>query len=164
MTEETMPELPVEVNVPMPEQDRRKQVMLQAAAVYDAAEDERREMLRLIEQSKIALEVRNNQIDELKLALAEERNRHASLQHAYNDLIQDKADLEAILDNHQRDLENMASKLSRFEFSRVRRGKRNGKRAGQSMPDASGSADPLADISSLVAHGAKVLGQPEGGG
>ena len=128
---------------------------MQAAFFYQQSQDERARIMDNLHQATKALEQKNFQIDQLNLALAQQQNRHDSLQHAYNDLIQDKADLEAILDNHQRDLENMANKLSRFEFSRVRRANKQRKRSnGDTVSDHSGSASEVVTDPPVLAQGA----------
>jgi len=155
--------LPVEANLPTPEHDPDKEAAMRAAMFYDRAKQERDEMLRLLEQSKMALQVRDHQIASLELQVATERNRYDALQASYNEAVQDKADLEAILSTQQAHHEDQASRLARFEFSRLKR-KRNGKRNGDAMSDASGSTVEV-DIASVLASGTAgpVLGpQSEG--
>src|SRR5215472_18658249 len=116
--------LPVEANLPTPEHDLDKEAAMRAAMFYDRAKQERDEMMRLLEQSKMALQVRDHQIASLELQVATERNRYDALQASYNEAVQDKADLEAILSTQQAHHEDQASRLARFEFSRLKR-KRN---------------------------------------
>jgi len=156
-------ELPVEANLPTPEHDPAKEAAMQAAFFHQQAIDERKRIMDALHQATKALEQKNFQIEQLNLALAERQNRHDSLQNSYNELIQDKADLEAILDNHQRDLENMAAKLSRFEFSRVRRVNKRKRGNGDAMPDPVGSKGEVAEQPPVLAHGSTVLDQPAEG-
>jgi predicted nucleic acid-binding Zn-ribbon protein len=133
---------------------------------YDRAKQERDELLNLLEQSKIALQIKDNQIAELQLALATERNRVDSMQNAYNEKAQDCADLEAILSTQQAHHEDQAARLARFEFSRLRR-KRNGKhKPSDAVSDNGGSEAALAELSSLVAQrpAGSLLGQQSEGG
>jgi hypothetical protein len=157
-------QLPVEATIPLPHPaDPDREAAMRAAMFYDRAKQERDDMIRLLEQSKLALEVKEHHIQTLKLDNATERNRYDVLQTAYAEALQDKADLEAILSTQQAHHEDQAARLAKFEFSRLRR-KRNGdKRNGKTVPDTSGSEGPLAELTSLVAHGKAVLGhQSEG--
>jgi len=151
--------IPEDVPVPMPVRDHSREAAMAAAAYYDEAKRERDNFIRLLEEAKVACQVKDNQIAELQLVVATERNRYDSLQSAYNEKLQDCADLEAVLAATQGSLEDHAARLGRFEFSRVKR-KRNGsaKRNGEPVPDTSGSDAALAELSSLVAHGKPVLG------
>jgi hypothetical protein len=161
-----MTELPEIATLPVPAQDPDKEAAMRAAMFYDRAKQERDELLNLLEQSKIALQIKDNQIAELQLALATERNRVDSMQNAYNEKAQDCADLEAILSTQQAHHEDQAARLARFEFSRLRR-KRNGKhKPSDAVPDLAGSEGPLAELSSLVAQRptGQVLGQQSEGG
>jgi hypothetical protein len=148
-----MTDLPEIATLPVPTPDPDKEAAMRAAMFYDRAKQEREDLLHLLEQSKVALQIRDNQIAELQLAVATERNRFDSLQNSYNEALQDKADLEAILSTQQAHHEDQAARLARFEFSRLRR-KRNGKRNGPSdtVSDASGSEAALAELSSVVAR------------
>src|SRR5215469_6168876 len=138
-------EMPVEANLPTPGHDPDKEAAMRAAMFYERAKLERDEMMRLLEQSKVAIQVQDNQIASLKLEIATERNRYDALQNSYNEKVQDCADLEAVLASVQGVFEDHAARLGRFEFSRLKR-KRNGsaKRNGDAVSDKDGSEAPLA--------------------
>ena len=161
-----MTDLPEIATLPVPAPDPDKEAVMRAAVFYDRAKQERDDLLHLLEQSKMALDVRDHQIADLQLTLATERNRYDALQNSYNEKVQDCADLEAILSGVQGNLEDLAARLSRFEFSRLRR-KRNGKhKPSDTVSDNGGGEGPLAELSSLVARGSAgpVLGQQSEGG
>ena len=147
-----MSELPEVATLPVPTQDPDKEAVMRAAVFYDRAKQERDDLIHLLEQSKMALEVRDHQIADLRLQVATLNNRLDSMQNAYNEKAQDCADLEAILSTQQAHHEDQAARLARFEFSRLRR-KRNGKhKPSDAVSDASGSEAALAELSSVVAR------------
>lgn len=154
--------LPVEATIPSPTPDPEKDAVLRAAVFYDRVKQERDDLLLKLEQARYACDVKDNQIRTLELSAATEQNRYDALHNAYNEALQDRADLEAILTTQQAHHEDQAARLAKFEFSRLRRNKsrkRNGN--GESVPDASGSEAVLADIGSVLASRSadKVLGQ-----
>lgn len=152
--------MPEEAEIPLPTPDPDREAAMRAAMFYDKAKQERDEFVRLLEQAKVACQVKDNQIARLEMEIATERNRYDSLQHSYNEALQDRADLEAILSTQRDHHEDQAARLAKFEFSRLRARKRN-KRNGESVPDNAGSEAALADLASVVASGTAkpVLGQ-----
>jgi len=148
MMPEAVPPVPVVV------QDEDKQAAIRAATYYDRVEVERAEHRRLLEQSKIALEVQIARIGDLQKILDAERIMHASTQQLLNQKIQDCAELEATLAIERDNYENGAARLGRFEFSRNKR--RNGKhtkRNGDSLPDTTGGEVQVDIASSVLASG-----------
>jgi hypothetical protein len=138
--------------VPAVVQDENKQAAIRAATYYDRVEAERAEHRRLIEQAKMALEIQLHRNTDLQNLLDEERKMRASDQQFINAIMSDKADLEAILATQQAHHEDQAARLSRFEFSRLKR--RNGKhskRNGDPMPDVTGSAVEVGIDPSILA-------------
>ena len=137
---------------------------MRAAVFYDRAKGERDELIQMIEKAKLAIQVRDNRIASLELQVATEQNRYDTLHNAYNEALQDRADLEAILATQQAHHEDQAARLSKFEFSRIRNKRRsNGKRSGEPVLDARGSPSEMASGASVLAHGEPMLGQsPEG--
>jgi chromosome segregation ATPase len=147
-----MTDLPEIAELPVPAPDLNKEAAMRAATYYDLVEQERTEHRRLLEQAKMACEVKDHQIDDLRLQVATLNNRLDSMQNAYNEKAQDCADLEAILSTQQAHHEDQAARLARFEFSRLRR-KRNGKhKPSDAVSDTSGSEAALAELSSVVAR------------
>jgi hypothetical protein len=133
-----------------------------AAAFYDRAKLEREAMIRRIQELEMTVCVKDNHIEALKLEVSAGANRYDVLQGAYNDKVHDCADLEAILAGTQGNLEDLAARLGRFEFQRVKRNKRNGSKRSDPVPDAPGSTDPLAEFASVLARQpgrGEVLGQ-----
>ena len=165
MTEQ-MPEIPIPAEMEPPKPDLDQEAAMRAAVFYRRAKDERDEFIKLLEQSKVALEVRDNQLEMLKLELATERNRYDVLHHEYSEVQRDRADLEALLANLQTDLENQAAKLGRFEFTRLRTRRRNGKpkQPSEPVPDSVGSEIEVAIGETVVAHVQPLLGRPKKGG
>jgi len=161
---EGVPEKPIEAVVPPPRHDADKEAAMRAAVFYDRAQQERDEHMRLLEQSKVAIQVQDNQINSLKLELATERNRYDALQNSYNEKVQDCADLEAILASVQGVFEDHAARLGRFEFSRLKRRRNGGAKRSEPVSDPQSGEGPLAELSSLVAHRKPVLGQSEDSG
>jgi|SRR5215472_3997008 len=150
--EDMMPE--VVPSVPVVVQDEDKQAAIRAATYYDRVEAERAEYRRLLEQSKIALEIQIARLGDLQKLLDAERTMHASTQQLLNQKLQDCAELEATLAIERDHYENGAARLGRFEFSRDR--KRNGKRSkrnGDSLPDTTGSEVEVDIASSVLASG-----------
>jgi hypothetical protein len=91
---------------------------------------------------------------DLQKQLDDERRMRASDQQFISALTQDKADLEATLAVEQDHHEDRAARLSRFEFSRLKR--RNGKhpkRNGDSVPVDTGSEVEVAIDPSVLASG-----------
>jgi septal ring factor EnvC (AmiA/AmiB activator) len=152
MTEEMT--VPGEAVIPLPRQDHDKEAAIRAATYYDRVETERTEQRRLMEQAKIALEVQLHRNADLQKQLDDERRMRASDQQFISALTQDKADLEATLAVEQDHHEDRAARLSRFEFSRLKR--RNGKhpkRNGDSVPVDTGSEVEVAIDPSVLASG-----------
>ena len=158
MTDEI--EMPVEaIPVPAPPPDPDKEAAMRAAMFYERAKTERDGMLNLLEQAKIAVQVKDNQIGDLQVALATLTNRFDSLQNSYNEKVQDCADYEAILANHQIDLENMAGKLGKFEFSRVKRKRNGGAKRSESLPERpAGEVEMGGESPPVLAYSKPVLG------
>lgn len=153
-------EMPVEATIPLPTPDPQREVYVRAAMAYESAKAEREEFIRLLEQAKVAIQVRDNQIETLRGDLAVERTRYDSLQHSYNEALQDRADLEAILATQQAHHEDQAARLAKFEFSRLRRKRNGNKRNGpsDSVPDDAGSAVEVAIGEVVLAHRKEMLG------
>jgi hypothetical protein len=135
----TVPEMPVAANLPAPPTDREKEVMMKAAAIYDRAEIEKQKMLGLIEGQKIDLGIMRNSLLTMEQSIAEKDNRYAVLEAAYREVLQDKADLAAILSNIHSDLEHYVGRLAGFKLDRF-------KLNGASIPD------PLAELAEAVAE------------
>jgi hypothetical protein len=148
-----MTDLPEVAVIPAPIQDPDKEAAIRAATYYDRVEIERAEQRRFLEQAKIALEVQLHRNADLQKQLDGERRMHESTQQLLNQKIQDCADLEATLAVEQDHHEDRAARLSRFEFSRLR--KRNGrpKRNGDTVPDDTGSTVEVALDASVLASG-----------
>jgi len=151
-----MDNLPMESNLPTPQVDPDRDAAMRAAVFYDRARQERDDLLRLLDEAKVALGIKDNQIQALKLEVAAERNRHDALQSCYLEALQDRADLESLLAGLQGMFEDQAKRLGAFEFSRLRRKRNgNGKRSHAepaTMSDIQGSETALAELSSLVAQ------------
>jgi|SRR5215469_5908545 len=140
--------------VPTVVQDPDKQAAIRAATYYDRVEAEREQHRQLLEQAKIALEIQITRNGDLQKLLDAERDRYALIERAYHDAIQDRADLEAILADERDHHEDRASRLGRFDFSRLR--KRNGKhpkRNGDTVSDNAGSTVEVAIDPHVLASG-----------
>ena len=129
----TEPEMPVAANLPTPPPDHEKEVMMRAAVIYDRAGIEKQKMLGLIEGQRIDLGIMRNQLLTMEQSIAEKDNRHAVLEAAYREVLQDKADLVAILSNIHADLDHYVGKLASFRIDRF---KLNGKDAVEELADA----------------------------
>src|SRR5215469_11911554 len=133
MSEEVI--LPEEATVPLPPPDREKEIAMMAAVNVDRWREEREKVAHALEQAIIATQVKDVAIATLEETLAVERKRFDELYRTHMEVIQDNADLQAILASTQAHHENEAARLARFEFSRLRSKRRNGnKRNGPSGP------------------------------
>jgi hypothetical protein len=151
-----MPELPVEAKLPRPIVDIEQDAMMKASAAWARAAAEKQDLQNQLDNLQDQLGKAVIGLEMLQLTLAEERNRHASLQNAYNEIVEERATFEAILAVERDHHEDRASRLGHFEFPRVKR-KRNGKRNGDAMPNVLGSEGAVAGPPPVLAHGPKVL-------